>query len=128
MLLQQSLGLELLKRTAWWLKWGRSEQRVSLGSHELSVIVGGQGPLAIVFESGAGDTMDVWAKVQPRIAKNYVTVLYERAGIGSSTESPNPKTSFNKKSTGTKYKKYRSTGTALLAQKVQYRDSPARSI
>ena len=43
--------------------------------------VEGSGPRTVIFESGLGDTLNVWDAVQPRVAAGCaLTVSYDRAG------------------------------------------------
>src|SRR5690606_3771641 len=51
--------------------------------------VEGHGPRTVILESGLGDTLDVWADIQPLIAQDCTgTVAYDRAGyIGRSPSS-----------------------------------------
>lgn len=47
--------------------------------------VEGSGPRTVVFESGLGDTLDVWHAVQPQVAAGCArTVSYDRAGYAGS--------------------------------------------
>lgn len=55
------------------------------------VRIEGHGPLTVVFESGLGDTMDVWNKIQPRIADCALTVAYNRAGYDGSDPASGPR-------------------------------------
>lgn len=87
-LLDETFGVFLLRRIVWWLRWGRFAQRVCVGTHELCAIVAGSGSPTVVFESGAGNTMDVWSLVHPSVVKDHRVVVYERSGIGASEASP----------------------------------------
>jgi pimeloyl-ACP methyl ester carboxylesterase len=53
-------------------------------------LIAGSGSETVVFESGVGDTMDVWEKIQPLVARNCArTFAYTRAGyLGSDPPSP----------------------------------------
>lgn len=53
----------------------------------------GSGSPTVVFESGLGEGMIVWALVQPQIARRTRTCAYDRAGLGFSDPSPEPRTS-----------------------------------
>jgi pimeloyl-ACP methyl ester carboxylesterase len=47
--------------------------------------VEGSGPRTVIFESGLGDTLHVWDRVQPRVAAGCArTVSYDRAGYAGS--------------------------------------------
>lgn len=53
------------------------------GGHRLRIA--GDGPATVVFEAGLGDTLDVWQKVQDRVASGCArTVSYNRAGYPGS--------------------------------------------
>lgn len=45
----------------------------------------------VVFENGLGGTVHHWAKVQPAIASEYTTFIYNRPGYGSSASSSTPR-------------------------------------
>lgn len=45
----------------------------------------------VVFESGMGEDLSTWQKVQPAVAKFSGTFAYDRAGLGKSEPSPHPK-------------------------------------
>lgn len=53
----------------------------------------GAGSPAVILESGLGDTYLSWRKVQPEIAKVTRVCSYDRAGIGYSESSSQPRTS-----------------------------------
>lgn len=56
------------------------------------VRIEGEGTATVVFEAGLGDTLDVWAKVQPRIASGCArTVSYNRAGYPGSPKADTPR-------------------------------------
>ena len=55
----------------------------------------GQGSPTVVFDSGLGDGMMVWAFVQPLIAAEVRACSYDRAGLGFSDPSPRPGTAAN---------------------------------
>ncbi len=55
------------------------------GAMRHQVHIDGTGPRTVVFESGFGDTLDIWKAIQPRVADHCVrTFSYTRAGyVGS---------------------------------------------
>jgi pimeloyl-ACP methyl ester carboxylesterase len=71
--------------------------KVDAGGFNLYLNVQGKnkGEPTVVFESGYGDDSTVWANVQSEISKYTRTVSYDRAGLGKSDLSPNPRTSAN---------------------------------
>lgn len=68
-------------------------QFIDLGGYKLHMVESGnQGP-TVILEAGLGLASLDWSLVQPEIAKFAHVVSYDRAGLGSSDESPNPRTS-----------------------------------
>src|SRR5262249_10469199 len=67
-------------------------QRVEAGGHHLRMLVAGNGNPTVVLESGLGDTLESWAKMQPEVAKFSQVVANDRAGLGQSESSPKPRT------------------------------------
>jgi pimeloyl-ACP methyl ester carboxylesterase len=58
------------------------------GAGRHRVRIEGEGATTVVFEAGLGDTLDVWAKVQPRVASGCArTVSYNRAGYPGSPKT-----------------------------------------
>ena len=58
--------------------------------------VEGSGPRTVIFESGLGDTLDVWSKVQPRVAAGCArTVSYDRAGYSGSDPAESARDAVN---------------------------------
>jgi pimeloyl-ACP methyl ester carboxylesterase len=56
------------------------------------VRIDGRGPLTVVLEAGLGDTLDVWADVQPLIAASCTrTIAYTRAGYPGSDPPSGPR-------------------------------------
>ena len=66
-------------------------QRVDVGDHSLSLLIGGQGSPAIVFEGGFGAGIASWSAVQKEVAAFARTVSYDRAGLGQSELGPKPR-------------------------------------
>jgi pimeloyl-ACP methyl ester carboxylesterase len=60
------------------------------------VRIDGRGPLTVVFEAGLGDTLDIWANVQPLIAASCTrTIAYTRAGYPGSDPASGPRDAAN---------------------------------
>lgn len=56
------------------------------------VRIDGHGPLTVVLEAGLGDTLDIWASVQPLIAASCTrTIAYTRAGYPGSDPANGPR-------------------------------------
>ena len=56
------------------------------------VRIEGRGPLTVVLEAGLGDTLDIWAEVQPLIAASCTrTIAYTRAGYPGSDPASGPR-------------------------------------
>jgi pimeloyl-ACP methyl ester carboxylesterase len=66
---------------------------VDVGGFRLHIYSVGQGSPTVVFESGLGDTWLSWYEVQPKVAQVTRACSYDRAGMGWSDPSPNPRTS-----------------------------------
>ncbi len=52
----------------------------------------GNGDPTVVLDAGMGDTSEVWAKVQPEVARFTRVFSYDRAGMGRSDKAPVPRT------------------------------------
>jgi pimeloyl-ACP methyl ester carboxylesterase len=52
----------------------------------------GSGPHTVLFDAGGSDWSDVWALVQPAVAKTARACAYDRAGLGHSDPAPLPRT------------------------------------
>ncbi|HYB61136.1 MAG TPA: alpha/beta hydrolase [Methylomirabilota bacterium] len=66
---------------------------VDVGGFRLHINCAGQGEPAVIFDSGLADDSIAWYKVQPQVAKLTQACSYDRAGLGWSDPSPNPRTS-----------------------------------
>lgn len=66
---------------------------VDIGGYRLHLNCTGEGSPTVILESGLGDTFISWGKVQPQIAKFSRVCSYDRAGLGYSDPSPQPRTS-----------------------------------
>ncbi|MDO5617222.1 alpha/beta fold hydrolase [Kocuria sp.] len=52
----------------------------------------GRGPVTVVFESGMGFSRNIWGLVAPTIRGQARVVVYDRAGLGRSPDSPHRRT------------------------------------
>lgn len=68
-------------------------QLVSVDGRKMHIDCTGQGSPTVILDSGLGDTYLSWQKVQPEIAKFVQVCSYDRAGIGYSDPSSQPRTS-----------------------------------
>lgn len=66
---------------------------VDVGGYKMHIDCTGQGSPVIVLDSGLGDSYISWHKGQPEMAKFTRVCSYDRAGLGYSDSSPNPRTS-----------------------------------
>src|SRR5215467_3014525 len=66
---------------------------VDVGGYRMHLYCIGQSLPAVVLDSGLGDNLLSWYKVQPEIAKVTRVCSFDRAGLGWSDSSPNPRTS-----------------------------------
>ena len=65
----------------------------SAGLH-LQVRLQGEGARTVIFEAGAGDTMEVWKQIQPLVAAGCSrTLAYNRAGYDGSDATSQPRDS-----------------------------------
>ncbi len=62
---------------------------------EFNTLIKGTGRPTIIFESGLGNPLNNWDRVQTRISENYKTISYDRKGIGQSPATDNPRTIEN---------------------------------
>jgi pimeloyl-ACP methyl ester carboxylesterase len=67
-------------------------QMVDVGGYRLQINCTGQGSPTVVIESGWGDMSASWGWVQPEVAKTTRICTYDRAGMGWSESSPQPRT------------------------------------
>jgi pimeloyl-ACP methyl ester carboxylesterase len=65
--------------------------RVNIGGPDLRVWITGHGKPTVVFESGAGATLETWVTIQPEVAKFAQTFSYDRAGNGRSDKGTEPR-------------------------------------
>ena len=67
-------------------------QMVDVGGYRLHINCTGEGSPTVVIESGWGDSSASWGWVQPEVAKTTRICTYDRAGMGWSEASPQPRT------------------------------------
>ena len=68
-------------------------RRYDVGGFKMHIDCTGEGSPTVILESGLGDTYVSWRKVQPQIAKFTRVCSYDRAGLGYSDSSSQPRTS-----------------------------------
>jgi pimeloyl-ACP methyl ester carboxylesterase len=66
---------------------------VEVSGRKMHIDCAGEGSPVVIFESGLGDTYVSWQKVQPAIAKFSRVCSYDRAGLGYSDSTSEPRTS-----------------------------------
>jgi len=67
-------------------------QMVDVGGYRLHINCTGEGSPTVVIEAGWGDSSASWGWVQPEVAKTTRICTYDRAGMGWSESSPEPRT------------------------------------
>jgi pimeloyl-ACP methyl ester carboxylesterase len=67
------------------------EQKVDIGGYGVFTSQAGSREPVVVFEAGLGEDTSTWDKVLPKVAQFSHTLAYDRAGLGKSDSSPNPK-------------------------------------
>jgi len=67
-------------------------QMVDVGGYRLHLNCTGSGSPTVVIEAGWGDASAGWGWVQPEVAKTTRVCTYDRAGMGWSEASPQPRT------------------------------------
>ncbi len=68
-------------------------RRYDVGGFKMHMDCKGEGSPTVILESGLGDSYLSWRKVQPQIAKFTRVCSYDRAGLGYSEPSSQPRTS-----------------------------------
>ncbi len=68
-------------------------RRYDVGGFKMHMDCTGEESPTVILESGLGDTYVSWRKVQPQIAKFTRVCSYDRAGLGYSDSSSQPRTS-----------------------------------
>jgi pimeloyl-ACP methyl ester carboxylesterase len=67
-------------------------QRLNVGGYHLHLNCTGQGKATVIMEAGLNDFSLQWARVQPEVARRARVCTYDRAGLGWSDPSPQPRT------------------------------------
>lgn len=70
-------------------------QMVDAGGFKMHIHCTGEGSPTVILVSGLDDFSIMWSLVQPEIGKTTRVCSYDRAGLGWSETSPNPRTSTN---------------------------------
>ena len=68
-------------------------RRVNVDGRRMHIDCTGEGSPAVILDSGLGDTYISWRKVQPQMAEFTRVCSYDRAGLGYSDPSSQPRTS-----------------------------------
>ena len=69
----------------WWHDYADRSRQVPVDSgRTLHLLCEGRGSPTVILESGVGDGMTVWRKVQPALAQHHRVCAYDRAGLGLS--------------------------------------------
>ncbi len=68
---------------------------VDLGGYKLHIFCEGSGSPTVIMETGLGSPGLVWELVRPEVAGLTRTCVYDRAGLGWSDLSPDPRTAEN---------------------------------
>lgn len=68
-----------------------SPELVQVGNLKVETTIDGAGRPAVIFESGFTGGLFLWQPVQSGIAKQTLTLSYERAGLGRSDPGPDPR-------------------------------------
>src|SRR5580700_4326871 len=67
------------------------EQKVDVGGYGVFTSQAGSGEPVVVFEAGLGEDTSTWDKVLPKVSQFSHALAYDRAGLGKSDTSSNPK-------------------------------------
>lgn len=70
-------------------------QMVDVGGYKMHLYCVGQGSPTVILAAGLDDFSIGWSLVQPEVAKTTRVCSYDRAGLGWSESSPEPRTSEN---------------------------------
>lgn len=74
--------------------WGgktSSPAMATLPGASIAYSIGGHGKLPVVFQSGLGDSREVWADVLPAVEKQHQVLTYDRPGYGASPKTSAPR-------------------------------------
>lgn len=70
---------------------GQIFSHVDAGGQTLRMLLAGSGDPTVVFEAGAGSSLETWTRVQPEVSKFAGTISYDRAGNGLSKRGATPR-------------------------------------
>jgi len=73
-------------------EYAKAHDGIDIGGRRLNLFCMGSGPRTVLFDAGGSDWSDVWALVQPAVAKAARACAYDRAGLGHSDPAPLPRT------------------------------------
>lgn len=73
-------------------EYAKPHDLIDVGGHKLNLFCMGSGTRTVLFESGGSDWSDVWALVQPAVARQARACVYDRAGLGYSDPAFLPRT------------------------------------
>jgi len=68
---------------------------IDVGGYQMHLFCTGQGNPTILLASGLDDISIFWSQVQPEVSKSSLVCFYDRAGLGWSETSPDPRTIEN---------------------------------
>jgi pimeloyl-ACP methyl ester carboxylesterase len=70
-------------------------QLVDVNGYKMHIYCAGEGSPTVILAAGLDDFSIFWSQVQPEVAKSTRVCSYDRAGLGWSEASPDPRTSEN---------------------------------
>jgi pimeloyl-ACP methyl ester carboxylesterase len=73
-------------------EYARPHDAIDIGGRRLNLFCMGSGRHTVLFDAGGSDWSDVWALVQPTVAKEARACAYDRAGLGHSEPARLPRT------------------------------------
>jgi pimeloyl-ACP methyl ester carboxylesterase len=65
------------------------------GGRKINMVCMGSGKVTVLFDSGLSDWSSIWALVQPGVAKGARACSYDRAGMGYSDPSADPRSTIS---------------------------------
>lgn len=71
--------------------WPAMPRQVSVGDHQLRMLVNGQGKATVVFETFGPANLEMWNRLQTRVSRFAKVVSYDHAGYGGSEPGPKPR-------------------------------------
>jgi len=71
-----------------------NKKTIQVDSRIFSYAMSGTGPV-LVLEAGLGDNMDTWKTIYSDLAKEFTILVYDRAGYGGSSASPETRNAAN---------------------------------